>query len=725
MTASAFVRVLLLSLIATTLQAQSSGQNTDVPDERPATEPANAETAPAGSTGPATDPYARDSYRLDAIVCPFKGEIDYQPGDIDCFLLEVPENREKPDSRMIELHVARLNARAGRPDQDLEPDEKLAKYAEGLAPGKREDPVVYLTGGPGAHASYYVERFKDHALVDHRDLYILEQRGIGASDDFCPFFNTRKPADDNVATFEEYLDAQLQDRIDCATNARAAGVDLEGYNTIENARDVKALRRALGFEAWNVWGISYGTILGQAYLKEDPEGILAAVLDANMPLDIRASDEYWRVIKWFIRDLEKLQAICDEQPACAEHYPDMIGRLRDAARSVETNPIGVDVEDTEVFPSGKAYVFGDVVALLPFSLFYEQSNYPGLPGLIYAWADAVERRDDTLFRALASFMGGGDDDISPGMHNAILCADGDADAMAAAGKKDLEEFPVLGSVFGTPESLDLRAAACVELGMTVRPPAQYAPVHTDIPTLIVEGEMDPITPPPNARAILGGFANGTYVEFPYAGHGPTRSVDCAGYMLNKFYDDPAEAPDLACAEDMATPELWAPIYPTRIAPKLALLAADDPKRLAAPGAWAGISALVLLISFVVLTFAPFVRVMDGRFATRAGSARAWTWLTGAVAMAGLITLGVAAAMTAEAGEVLLVFGLVPWARWGGWLLLAGGIIGIIALIATFRARSGHRLPFGAFVGFLLTALAAIGLASFAWIWGLGPVGWPG
>ena len=52
--------------------------------------------------------FVRDTFRLDTVVCPFKGEVDYEPGEIECFLLQVPENREKPDSRFIELDVVKL-----------------------------------------------------------------------------------------------------------------------------------------------------------------------------------------------------------------------------------------------------------------------------------------------------------------------------------------------------------------------------------------------------------------------------------------------------------------------------------------------------------------------------------------------------------------------------------------------------------------------------------------
>ena len=122
----------------------------------------------------AGDLFARDSYRIDTVVCPFKGEIEYEPGDIECGLLEVPENREDPDSRFIELHFVKLNSRWGKDEEEDDEEED-----SGLAPGKRDDPVIYLTGGPGARVNYYVGRFKDHTLLDHRDLYILEQRGIG------------------------------------------------------------------------------------------------------------------------------------------------------------------------------------------------------------------------------------------------------------------------------------------------------------------------------------------------------------------------------------------------------------------------------------------------------------------------------------------------------------------------------------------------------------------
>jgi len=659
--------------------------------------------------------FARDTFRLDSVVCPFKGKIDYEPGEIECSLLQVPENREKPDSRFIELHVVKLNSTWDDEEAGKDDDESLYE----LKPGKRDDPIIYLTGGPGAPVTYYIKRFKDHGIRTHRDMYILEQRGIGFSDDFCPFYSTRKPEVGNVATFEEHLAASLSAAVDCATNAAANGVDLSGYTTIENARDVKALRIALGYDTWNVWGISYGSILGQAYIKTDPESILAVVLDAIVPLDVRNNTWAWRSMKWYDRDLKKLDEICQAQPVCAERYPDLGHRIREATLSVKDNPIVVDVKDTEKYPTGKAYFFTDIVAYLPFVLMYEQSNYPGLPGVIHAWADAVERRDEIMFKAVAYVVGSFGED-SQGMFNAIICGDGDAEVQVVAGRADIEELPVLGAAVGTVESYQLFAETCFEHNMVPRDETEYAPVETDLPALLIEGDMDPITPPPLAKAILPGFANGTYVEFPYAGHGPSRSVECAGDMLNAFYDNPTADPDLSCVDEMEMPKIYSPLFTTSLGPRLLVKALEDKKSLVGPGIWAATSILIPTIGFLVLTVAPIGRRIDRRSPAPAGWARVTTWLAAFLVVVSAAIFGSAVAVTYKSSELLLLFGLVPWAKWGALAGLLAGIAGVAGVVRTVRAHMSQRLPIGTLLGFLLTGLAAISMSVFLIAWGLGP-----
>lgn len=662
------------------------------------------------------DIFARDTYRTETWVCPFKGRIDYDPGEIECGLLQVPENRENPDSRLIELNYVKLNSTWDDEDEDEKDDDE---DDSGLEPGKRDDPVIYLSGGPGAVAEGYVERFYDHRLRKHRDLYILEQRGIANSGDFCSNYSTRKPEDSNVNTLEKQAEASLGAARDCAENAILAGVDVTAYNTIENARDVKALRTALGIERWNVWGISYGSILGQAYLREDPEGIRAAAIDAIVPLDARGEVNAWRVMQWYDRDLKKLDELCQADDNCAEAFPDLGERVRDGARALMGNAIAVDVKDTELYPSGKAYILSDIAAFLPFTFFYEQSNYPALPAIIYAWVDALERRDEALFKAIA-IAPGGFGGISQGMYDAIMCNDGDVDAMIGSTAADREAFPILSNAFGLEGTAEKRRQNCIDLGMTARDRAEYAPVQTDIPTLLIEGDMDPITPPPLAHAIAPGFSNATYVEFPYAGHGPSRSVECAGDLLNKFYDDPTAEPDLSCVDEMEPPEFLGSLYHTSLVPKFIVLAVEDKKKLPGVASWGGASLLIVVIAFLVLTFAPLVRRLDKRQAVPAAGARLATWAAAFLGTTALGIFGAAAAVSFELSEFLLIFGMVPWAALGAWSGMLGGVVGIVGIGLTVRARLKNALPTGTLVGFMLTGIAAVSLSAFFLTWGLGP-----
>jgi len=663
------------------------------------------------------DLYARDSYRIDTLVCPFKSRIEYDPGDIECGLLQVPENREDPDSRFIELHFIKLNSTW---DDEEEKDED--EEDSGLEPGRRDDPVIYLTGGPGAVAEGYVERFKDHGIRKHRDLYILEQRGIANSGDFCEKYFSRNPDVSNVGTLEESGEASRIASADCARNAIAAGVDYTAYSSVENARDVKALRIALGFQQWNVWGISYGTLLGQAYIKEDPEGILAIALDAIVPLNTRSNPISWRVVNWYDRDLKKLDELCQADDDCADSWPDLGERVRDGARAVMDNPIVVDVDETEVYPTGKAYIMSDIAAFLPFMLFYEQDNYAALPAIIHAWADTVESRDETLFKALALGMAssGGVLGGSQGMYDAIMCNDGYREAAIVSYAIDRLEFPVLSKAFMPEGDAEARAQICVDLGAPPRPREDYTLVQTEIPTLLIEGDMDPITPPPLAHAIEPGFANGTYVEFPYAGHGPSRSVECGGDLLNKFYDNPLAEPDLSCVDEMEVPEFIGSLYRTSIGPRFAVLAMDDKEALPKVAAWGGLSVLGVLFGFFVLTFAPLVRRLEKRKPAPAGRARIATWAAALFGMLALCIFGAAAGVSYELSEILLIFGMVGWAALGAWSGVLAGLVGVVALVLTVQARRNNALPTGTLVGFVVVSLAAVSLSAFLMVWGLGP-----
>ena len=340
----------------------------------------------------------------------------------------MPENREKDATRFIELHYVKINAKAPE-DWDEEADGVWAK---------RDDPIIYLTGGPGVKAQGYVDRLKDHGVTHARDLYILEQRGIGWSGDFCPTYFLHDPKAANTSDWDEYQRAGLASMETCFAGAAAADVDLSGYSSVENARDVKALRQALGYDQWNIWGISYGSILGQAYLKEDPEGIRAAVIDAIVPL--QQDITFHNIARYYDRVLTILSDACAENAKCAKSFPDFKSRLEAAIMKTSMAPIEVDAIDTELFPSGKGFFFQDVIGGAPFVLFYEQDNYATLPAFIDAFVELVEKENHEPFRMLTA-GGGPAFDISQGMYNAIACNDNWHDSMQVFDRAGFQRLP--------------------------------------------------------------------------------------------------------------------------------------------------------------------------------------------------------------------------------------------------------------------------------------------
>lgn len=693
-----FIRSILAALSAAAAAGLAVAQDDVSPDVSEALE--SAEPALSDGLTPAEpELYWGETSEVQDVVCRFRGDIDYEPGEVSCHFILVPENRERPDSRMIRLHFVKI----------------AAKNEE----ERREDPVVYLTGGPGAEASYYVGRFIDHGLVETRDLFVLEQRGIGDSGDFCEKYDAVDRRFLSTLTVEEG-EAEAARRMGaCFEQAAARGVDLTAYNTVENARDVKALREALGFESWNVWGISYGSHLGQMYAQTDPDGIEALVIDAIVPNDL---GDLMRIHRWANRVLENVFSTCDE----VSHCDGLEDRLFAEIDRLREDRLVVDVDEAELFPAGQLSIGAEMLAFPAFMMMYEQDEHPAIPAVLDAMTDLAESRDEEIFAALAEQLGGLSEGYANGMSSAIRCNDGYVHASADVVAEDMAENPRLAGIIATPEGARLMAETCEAHGLVPRDRADYQLVQSDLPTLIVNGAWDPVTPPPLAERIAPGFSNGRLIMVPYAGHGPTRSMgECAGEVMTAFFDDPSADLDASCLEEGVPAPEYAEYMLTLAPLKAIAMGGDDPKKLAPSGLWAG-GSLIVLLGFALLTpLGFFARVIDGRpaedLAANAGLASFAGFLTSLAGLGGMGLIGYGAYQASEISETSLLAGFAPPAAGGGYLLMAAGLFGLATLLALFARLRGGTLRIGSLLGLLLTGAAGLSLSAFAFVWGLLPL----
>jgi pimeloyl-ACP methyl ester carboxylesterase len=280
----------------------------------------------AGLAEPASFPTIRDGgadarYPVTVEACPRPlpaGEIEGET--VICGRVEVPEVHGDADSRRIELAFAILKAHT-------------------LSPAP--DPLVYLHGGPGSGTvrdlwSIVVPIFEQFRM--RRDVVTFDQRAAGISSDMVTCFDTlganiaslMAPGALPGATPEVEVFAQ------CLDEMKANSSDITAYNTTQNAYDTQALMRALGYDEWNLYGISYGTQLALEVMRSAPEGVRSVVIDSVFPPDVRGYDENIKPLQ------EAIQATLDQcaaHPACAAAYPDLEGTLARVADALEANPI--------------------------------------------------------------------------------------------------------------------------------------------------------------------------------------------------------------------------------------------------------------------------------------------------------------------------------------------------------------------------------------------------
>ncbi|MBT1451285.1 alpha/beta fold hydrolase [Glaciecola sp. XM2] len=660
--------------------------------------------------------YVAQQYVSDvtSLVCPFKNDIDYEPERVRCGFITVPENREAQDSRLIRVAFTHIVAQARIEDEDAADEEEPLVV--------REDPVVYLTGGPGAGMEFYVGRFLEHDLTKTRDVYILNQRGIGDSEELCRYYSSTARENVVVGTFEEQQQESAQRMQACFETASARGVDLRGYNTVENAKDVRALRLALGFENWNVWGISYGSHLGQMLVNVDPEGIRALVLDAIVPNDLV---DLMRLHRWIARNHRLIFDECERQGASI--CDGLEEAFYAAGDALLEEPLVVDALDKEIFPSGEVLVSPMLVAFAPFAMMYEQDGYPALPAVMRSLVDMVEGRDEQVFQGLVSgadvFSG-----ISEGMGSAIRCNDGYMAAEASVAAEDLQEdFGFSQGAFSVASS-QLMADTCVAAGLAPLARDDYQLIETDIPTLIVNGDWDPITPPPLAKRIAPGFRAGKLIIVPYAGHGPTRSMpECATQVMTDFFDDPTQNLDdldTSCLEEGATPPEFLDFLQTHMPLKFAAMAAEDPKKLALPALSAATPVFVSLIGLIMICWGALTRrfssstLVDtsvGPASPRVASAvSAFLLLLGV----GLIGGGISAAVEME--PISILAGFAPPAGLGALLVMLAGMMSVFAIWLTLKHHRETKIRRRSVIGFIIMALTTIIFTITMVMWNITP-----
>jgi len=480
--------------------------------------------------------------------CPFDlpaGQVDGRT--VECGYLEVLEDRADPvgradsDSAMLRLAVAIFR----HPDGDPEPD-----------------PVIYLEGGPGGSALEFASlSFGDLSapiFAANRDLILFDQRGVGLSEPAldCPALTELSvelldnEMDGEELTYQEMDDLYLETALACGEELRE-NADLSDYNSDASAADVDDLRRALGYDQVNLWGISYGTRLALEVIRDYPEGVRSVVLDSVVPPDVDTEVEGPANVA---RALDLLFASCAADEACNAAYPDLRAVFFDIVDRLNESPAAFPVTDALTGEVYDAIMNGDdMLGLLAQSL-YQTDIIPMLPQIIY---DASEGSYELLARIAGSLLAVREG-MSDGMQYSVQCNEEVSFSSATAFEAALAEHPELEGLYASTDGEPATFALCAGWDAGQADASANEPVTSAIPALVMSGQFDPVTPPDWGRRAAETLANSAFFEYPGEGHGVSTGYGCAAQMMTAFLDDPDSVPDDSCIAEMGPPQFALP-----------------------------------------------------------------------------------------------------------------------------------------------------------------------
>jgi len=316
--------------------------------------------------------------------CRFNGgEETSLPSGSECGMLAVPVNYAKPDGATANLAVIRIPAQ-----------------------GRKIGSLIVNPGGPGEsgiEAAVKMVGSLPQQIRDQFDFVGFDPRGVGSSTPalWCnsDADNDRLRADpqvdytpEGVAHIENETKAFIQRCVD------KMGEDfLANVGTASVAKDLDAIRIAVGDDKLNYLGYSYGTFIGATYAEEFPQNVRAMILDGAVdpnadPIqaDLDQAAAFQKAFDDFAADCAK-DADCPlgTDPAKAvDVYKDMVDKLVDTPAKTR-DPRGLGYSDA---------IIGTIMSLYSPSLWRHLSNglrelQSGRGDTLLTLADLYMRRD--------------------------------------------------------------------------------------------------------------------------------------------------------------------------------------------------------------------------------------------------------------------------------------------------------------------------------------------
>jgi pimeloyl-ACP methyl ester carboxylesterase len=462
-------------------------------------------------------PRAAGAGRLESRPCWFAPDLADYDVSVECAELHVPERWDAPDpAREVRIPVVTLRA-GGKA--------RKARWAT-LIPGGGGP-----GGGVGLESDDAATTVEDHAAIaadSGGDLVIVDTRGAGIAE---PAFRCEEmraatlrwlrtnPSIEQEAAL--WSDAALR----CRKRLADAGLALDAYDAHSVTRDLEALREALGYEQWNLFGTSYAGEIALHYARVAPASIRALVLDSpGVPGGAVVSPA------WFAHVLDALFARCAADAHCARDLPAPGAALDRLLRRFAEKPLALTVSD----PAGLAPL---PVAITPvrlldliFDAMYDTKRAHEIPIMLtaadrgsYDWLHEFAR--EYVWSLL-------DPRFSPALLDAVPCRESIPFGDLARAEREARANPWARAFVGV-ERVTTAVCRAWNVGRA-EPPA----VAFGGPALVLAGQLDPVIALPDVERAAHTL-HAQLIEFPATGHSADASWwQCLDPLIARFLADP-------------------------------------------------------------------------------------------------------------------------------------------------------------------------------------------
>ena len=362
-------------------------------------------------------------------------------------------------------------------------------------------PIFMIEGGPGLSvtngAAFYAD--KKNPYRQNNDVVLIDVRGTGKSNPLhCPSLQQKE-------NLQQQLDEMYPaEKVKACNELLSKENDLQQYNTTNVVQDLEEIRTWLGYEKIHIYGLSYGTRICLQYMRMYPQSLSSSVLWSPVPTYARMPLYH---AKFAQQALEKTWNDCSSDSMCNKNYPNISNEFNSLMKRLKQKPADYIFKDSDG-TAEHITVSWDAFETKIRSLMYAPAGIHTIPFVVHeAWKNNLRPFID-LFPKENFF----DDFLAEGFYLCVTCTE-DVPFIKSS-EISLETRQTFMGSYRIQQQLQ----ACANWTKGTLPSIFLQPVTSNVPTLIISGSFDPVTPTAWAKEIAATLPNSTLVVIPYMSH---------------------------------------------------------------------------------------------------------------------------------------------------------------------------------------------------------------